>query len=56
MCAPSSNTVQSPAGLLLEFLGPPLLLNIDANKLATMELQEFGSIKPFVPSDQSCGI
>jgi hypothetical protein len=34
----------------------PSLLNINADKLATMDLQEYCSVKPLVPFNPLCGV
>ena len=38
-----------------DFLDLPSQLNVEADELATMELQEYGSIKSYVPFDPSTG-
>jgi hypothetical protein len=39
-----------------DFLDLSSQLNVDANTLATQELQEFGSPKPIVPIDLAAGV
>jgi hypothetical protein len=43
-------------GAVLKDLDLPSLLNIEVDRLATTELQEFGSIKHEVPFDPSCEV
>jgi hypothetical protein len=40
----------------VEFLDVPSQMNVEADKLATYDLQEYGSMKPIVPFDPMSGI
>jgi hypothetical protein len=44
------------AGTPIDFLDLPSQFNVEADTLATMELQEYGSIKEMVPFDPDSGI
>jgi hypothetical protein len=43
-------------GTSVKFLDVPSQMNVVANKLATYDLQEYGSMKPIVPFDPMSGI